>query len=328
MSLERQKPLETGFGRKPEPEEIMAGVDLTGRTVVITGGYSGIGLETTRALVGAGARVIAPSRRPEAAQDAFAEIDGDITVAAMDLGDLASVRRAASDIADANDEIHLLINNAGIMACPETRIGPGWEAQFATNHLGHAVLFDGLKGALRQGAEKNDGVRVVALSSIAHLRSDILWDDFHFQSTPYEKWTAYAQSKTANALFALGVDAQFTDDGVRAFSVHPGGILTPLQRHLEKQEMMALGWIDENGEIPEKAQSFFKTPPQGAATTLWAATSPMLNGLGGVYCEDCNIAAPQTSTERAFNGVRPYAVDEAGAERLWAETAKVIDAVS
>ena len=202
------------------------------------------------------------------------------------------------------------------MACPETRLGDGWEAQFAVNHIGHFVLSAALAPALQNAG----GARVVALSSIAHKRSPIRFDDIHFNKEPYEKWTAYGQAKTANALFALELDRRMRDRGVRAFSVHPGGILTPLQRHLPKEEMVALGWIDENGDIPEAVQSFFKTPAQGASTTVWAATSPMLDGLGGLYCEDCDVAQRATEDSPRFFHVADWAVDDEAAERLWRET--------
>jgi NAD(P)-dependent dehydrogenase (short-subunit alcohol dehydrogenase family) len=208
------------------------------------------------------------------------------------------------------------------MACPETRLGKGWESQFAVNHVGHFVLAAELMPLLKAA----QGARVVALSSTAHKRSDIRWDDIHFRATPYEKWVAYGQSKTANALFAVGLDAREEKNGVRAYAVHPGGILTPLQRHLRKEEMVALGWIDEAGEIPAAALPFFKRPDQGAATTLWCATSARLAGLGGVYCEDCDIADIAGPETARYRGVAPHAVDRQSAERLWRETERMLAA--
>lgn len=314
-----QRPIDKGLKGKPTALEVVDGVDLSGRRVIVTGGHSGIGLETTRALAGAGAEIIVPARDPARARAVLAEIDGNISVASMDLADLASVRTFADEVRAANKALHLLINNAGIMACPETRIGPGWEAQFAVNHIGHFVLTRALEPLLVAA----NGARVVALSSIAHRRCGIFWDDIHFRTEPYDKWAAYGQSKTANALFARDLDARLKSKGVRAFSVHPGGIMTPLQRHLEKEEMVAMGWIDECGEIPPRVRAFFKTPEEGAATTVWCATSPALDGLGGVYCEDCNIAAPADAAN-PMKGVHPWAANDEDAARLWRETEKML----
>ena len=197
----------------------------------------------------------------------------------LDLGDLDSVAAFAQRFLDSGDRIDMLIDNAGIMACPEERVGPGWERQFATNHLGHFALVNRLAPALAGGA------RVVSVSSRGHHFSPIRWDDVHFERSDYEKWQAYGQSKTANVLFAVHLDALARDRGVRAFALHPGGILTPLQRHLPREEMVGMGWIDENGN-PGPDAARFKTPEQGAATETWAATGPQLAGLGGVYLED------------------------------------------
>ena len=169
------------------------------------------------------------------------------------------------------------------MASPEQRVGPGWEAQFATNHLGHFALTNLLWPALAAA----EGARVVSLSSTGHKLSRIRFDDINFDAG-YDKWRAYGQAKTANALFAVQLDALGRDSGVRAFAVHPGGIMTELQRHLPREEMIAAGWMDEHGNVDSR----FKTPAQGAATSVWAATSPALEGMGGVYCEDCDIAEP------------------------------------
>lgn len=300
--------------------EVVAGVDFSRKLAIVTGGYSGIGLETVRALSKAGAEILVPARDIGRAKTALGGVDR-VGVAAMDLADLATVRKFAADVKASRKALCLLINNAGIMACPETRVGPGWESQFAVNHIGHFVLTQELSPLLRAAK----GARVVALSSVAHRRSGIRWDDIHFTKEPYEKWVAYGQSKTANALFARALDVRMKDDGVRAFSVHPGGILTPLQRHLEKDEMVAMGWIDESGEISERARSLFKTPEQGAATTVWCATSRALDGMGGVYCEDCNIAAP-AAEGGGWNGVHAHAASDEAAARLWRETEQMLAA--
>jgi len=311
-----QARLDSGFAAKSEPSDILAGIELTGKSVIFTGGYSGIGLETTRALAGAGAKVYVPVRNPAKAEENLSDVGGEVLVDAMDLADLASVHDYASLITERETKIDLLINNAGIMACPETRIGNNWESQFAVNHIGHFVLTNDLLPILLSA----DAPRVVCLSSIGHRRSDILWDDIHFHATPYEKWTAYAQAKTANALFALGLDLKFHDQGLQAFSVHPGGILTPLQRHLANEEMQELGWTDAEGNLSEQASALFKTPTQGCTTTLWAATSLQLADCGGQYCEDCDIADLATEESPRYFHVAPWATNHESALKLWEMT--------
>lgn len=309
-----QQPIGSEFGRRTEPDEVLAGIDLNDKVAVVTGGYSGIGLETTRALAKAGARVYVPVRNPEKARGTLEDIPGDVRTGAMDLADIRSVRNYAQGVASQEQKIDLLINNAGIMACPETRFVNDWEAQFAVNHLGHFVLTNALLSQLKNAGE----ARVVQLSSVGHRRSDIIWDDPFFTSHPYEKWEAYGQSKTANALFALGLDMKFAEQGIRAFSVHPGGILTPLQRHLPKEEMQELGWLDEEGNLSELAASLFKSPSQGCTTTLWAATSPALGDKGGLYCEDCDVARIATADSPRHCDVAEWATRPESAERLWA----------
>lgn len=299
-----QTPLSSGFGAHTTAEQVLAGLDLTGKLAIVTGGYSGLGLETTKALAAAGAHVIVPARRPDSARAALAGVAG-VEFDTLDLGDLASVRAFAERVVASRRHVDILINSAGIMACPETRVGPGWEAQFATNHLGHYALVNHLWPALSGGA----GARVVAVSSGAHGITGIRWDDVQF-ANGYDRWQAYGQSKTANALFALHLDTLGQHTGVRAFSLHPGSILTPLQRHFSKAEMIEAGWIDAEGN----GGDHFKTPQQGAATQVWAATSPQLAGLGGLYCEDCDIAP---LAETGSPAVRPHAVDPNQAARLW-----------
>jgi NAD(P)-dependent dehydrogenase (short-subunit alcohol dehydrogenase family) len=308
MTPTPQQPVDSGFGAGSTAEEVLAGVDLSGRLALVTGGYSGLGLETTRALVRAGARVVVPARRPEAAREALADLGDAVEVDELDLGDQAGVRAFAERFVASDRSLDLLIANAGIMACPETRVGEGWEAQFGTNHLGHFALVTRLWPAL----VRDGGARVVSLSSAGHHRGGMRWEDVMW-THDYDKWGAYGQAKTANALFARQLDTLGAASGVRAFSVHPGGILTPLQRHLPREEMVALGWIDESGK--EIGQGF-KTPEQGAATSVWAATSPQLDGLGGVYCEDCDVAVDSAGRFRV--GVAAWATDPAEAARLWA----------
>lgn len=312
MSTAQHK-IGSGFGAHSTADDVLHGVDLSGELALVTGGYSGLGLATTRALTRAGARVVVPARRPDTARDALDGVDG-VEVDALDLGDLESVRSFTERFLDSARTIDIVIDNAGIMACPQTRVGPGWEAQFATNHLGHFALVNRLWPAIEPG-----GARVVSVSSRGHHFSGIRWNDVHWRQG-YDKWQAYGQAKTANVLFAVQLDRLAADRGVRAFALHPGGILTPLQRHLPKEEMVAHGWIDEDGNpIP---QDGFKTPEQGAATQVWAATSPQLTGMGGVYLEDCDIAEPAPADgERA--GVKDWAVDPEQAARLWALSAEL-----
>ncbi|MEZ5810959.1 MAG: oxidoreductase [Rhizobiaceae bacterium] len=324
MSVADQRPVDSGYPAKSTASSVLDDIDMAGRTAVVTGGYSGIGLEVVRAFAAKGCRIFVPVRNPEKAAEALAGVDGDVRPLAMDLADLASVRRFAQDVQDVASRLEFLINNAGIMACPETRVGPGWEAQFGVNHMGHFALTRALLPLLQATA----GARVVSLSSTGHKISDVLWDDLHFEKTPYDKWVAYGQAKTANALFANALSRRLRQTGGLSFAVHPGGIFTPLQRHLPRDEMIALGWLGDDGEPSELAKQGFKTPEQGASTTCWAATSTLLDGRPGVYCEDCDIAAPTdpASPLARFRGVDAHACDDAAAERLWEISETLLEA--
>jgi NAD(P)-dependent dehydrogenase (short-subunit alcohol dehydrogenase family) len=314
-----QHRINAGFGNRTTATEVLEGIDLSGKLAIVTGGYSGLGFETTKALAGAGAHVVVPARRPSHAREVLEAVDpgaGSIEVDELDLSDLASVHRFAEGFLSSGRTIDILINNAAIMASPESRVGPGWEAQFATNHLGHYTLTNLLWPAL----QADGGARVVALSSTGHKLSPIRWDDLQFE-TGYDKWQAYGQAKTANSLFAVHLDAVGREHGVRAFAAHPGGIMTPLQRHLTQDEMRASGWIDAEGNVNRR----FKTPEQGASTSTWAATSPQLAGMGGVYCEDTDIAEPTDvggESERT-SGVNAHAIDPDEAAKLWARSAEL-----
>lgn len=308
MTGNQQAPLDSGFGNRTTAADILKGLDLEGRNVIVTGGYSGIGIEAVKALANAGASVMVPARRPDKAREELTGIPN-VEVAELDLADLKSVAKFAADYVATAKPLHLLINNAAIMASPEMRVGPGWEAQFTTNHLGHFALVAGLAPALKAA----EGARVVSVSSTGHKLSPIVFDDIHFKSHPYDKWKAYGQAKTANALFAVELDRRGQAYGVRAFAVHPGGIMTPLQRYLPREEMIAFGWMDETGKVDER----FKTTEQGAATSVWAGTSPQLEGKGGVYCEDCDVAKITQPGESRISGVNPHAIDPEAARRLW-----------
>lgn len=320
MAAENQKPIGSGFGAKTPAKDVVAGMDLSGKNVIVTGGYSGIGIETVRALASVGAKVTVPARRPDVAAKELGAVEGDIEIASMDLGDVTSARKFASDYVATGRQLDILINNAGIMACPLDRVGPAWERQFGVNHLGHMAMTQALLPAL----EKAQGSRLVALSSTAHIMSDVHWDDPHFERHDYDKWQAYGQAKSANALFALGADRRWDAHGVTAFSVHPGGIFTPLQRHLSVEEMSALGWMNADGTIPDHIKAMFKTPEQGASTATWAATSPQLNDRGGEYCEDADIAQLAGPDSQRFHHAREWITDEGKAERLWEMSEKML----
>ncbi len=319
-----QKPINSGFNSKTESSEVLNGLNLQDKVIVVTGGYSGIGLETTRGLALAGADVIIPAKRIDVAAN---NLDGIVTkenIYQMDLGDLNSVKSFTDKFKNKYSQLNILINNAGIMACPETRIGNNWESQFAINHIGHFLLTNELMDMMID----IEGARFVSLSSSAHALTGILWDDIHFQNTPYDKWMAYGQSKTASSLIAIEFNNRMRDKGVEGYAVHPGGIITPLQRHLEKDEMVALGWMDEDGSPSELAKNFFKSPSQGASTALWCATSPDLNGLGGVFCEDCNIAKRKSEIDESMQryfGVADWAVDSEEALKLWETTESLLE---
>lgn len=301
-----QKPLPSGFGPRTTALEAVHGVDLSGKTAIVTGGYSGLGLETVRALAQAGARVIVAARRPDVAAEALGEIGGGVEIGALDLSDPVSIDRFAADF---SGPLHILINNAAIMACPLSRDARGYESQFATNHLGHFQLVGRLWPALVAA----QGARVVSLSSIGHRICPANLEDPNFETTPYDKWQSYGRAKSANALFALALDARGKAKSIRAFSVHPGGIMTNLQRFLPIEEQIAMGWVDDAGNV----NAMFKTPEQGAATSVWCATSPSLAHLGGLYCEDCGIAKLWQKGDAPYGGVHAHAIDPQAGEALW-----------
>ncbi|MFT2015972.1 SDR family NAD(P)-dependent oxidoreductase [Streptomyces sp. 796.1] len=309
MTTTQQQAIGSGFGAHSTAQQVVADVDLTGKLAVVTGGYAGLGLATTRALVGAGARVVVPARRPEVARAATEGIEG-VEIDALDLADLDGVRDFADRFLATGRTIDLVFNNAGIMACPLTRVGPGWEAQFATNHLGHYALVNRLWPAIADG-----GARVVSVSSRGHQLSGMRWQDVHFgDDAEYDKWLAYGQAKTANVLFAVELDRRGRGSGVRAYAAHPGVILTELARHIPVAEQRAAGWIDAEGRPTDPNK---KTPEQGAATQVWAATSARLADAGGVYCEDCDIAQPWAGDTPLTSGVAAHATDVEQAARLW-----------
>jgi NAD(P)-dependent dehydrogenase (short-subunit alcohol dehydrogenase family) len=309
-----QKPVNSPFNARSTAQEVTEAIDLTGKTAIVTGGSAGLGVETARALAKAGADIVLPVRSKDKGEAAAADIrettGAEVETAAMDLGDYASVRSFAKAFVASGRKLDLLINNAGIMATPLRRVGNGFESQFGTNHLGHMLLTCTLAPALLKAGR----ARVVELSSIGHRRSPVNFDDPNFQKRPYEKWEAYGQSKTANSLFAVELNRRLEPKGVFAYAVHPGGIMTELQRDMSQDEIRAFGWVDDKGKVNER----FKSVAQGAATSCWAATSALLDAGGGVYCEDCNVAVALPADAKDMSGVRPWAIDPEAARKLWA----------
>ncbi len=305
------------FGAESTTDDVLAGVDLTGRTAVVTGATTGIGIETARALAAAGATVVLTARDADKGEAARATIAGQVPEAAsggrldvgvLELGSLASVRAFAAWCTERHPVVHLLVNNAGVMMTPLGRTANGFETQFGTNHLGHFLLTNLLTPSLIAGAPS----RVVNLSSGGHLGSDIVWDDPNYERRPYDKFEAYGQSKTANILFAAELDRRLEAQGVHAFSVHPGMIPTDLGRHMTKDDFAALkarASRSPGGTLPA-----YKTIPAGAATSVWAATAPELDAHGGAYLADCQVA---TSA--------PWASDPDSAARLWTLSEELVE---
>ena len=304
------------FGFSSTADEVLAGKDLTGRTAFITGGYSGLGQETARAMAARGAHVILSGRdatKLDAAADAIEELTGArVDTLVCDLASLDSIRAAAKEANERFDKIDLLINNAGVMACPLGHTADGFEMQFGTNHLGHFLLTNLLMPLVAKGASP----RIVNLSSRGHHISPVDLDDPNFEHRDYEKWQSYGQSKTANVLFAVGLEERLAGKGIHSYSLHPGGIHTNLGRHMSEADIAALTErIRKSAEASGKEPQPFKSIPQGAATTCWVATADELAGAGGLYCEDCHVA-DQSDTD-TMGGVRSYAIDPDNAERLW-----------
>jgi NAD(P)-dependent dehydrogenase (short-subunit alcohol dehydrogenase family) len=306
----KQAPLHSGFSAQTTAREVLGDQRLDGLTALVTGGYVGIGLETTRALSLAGARVIVPARTPSKARAALAGLER-VELETLDLSEPASVDAFASRFCASHRTLHILVNNAGIMAPPLSRDARGFESQLATNHLGHFQLTVRVWPALLA----THHARVVSLSSRGHARAGIDFDDPNFEHRPYDKWIAYGQSKTANALFALALDARGAAKGVRAFSVHPGAVLTELSRSVPEEELREI-----RSRLATAGHTTYKTTEQGAATSVWCATSPQLDGLGGVYCEDVDVAEAVAADFTEPRGVRPWAMDPLQAERLWAKS--------
>jgi NAD(P)-dependent dehydrogenase (short-subunit alcohol dehydrogenase family) len=320
---QKQHPIGSGFTAASTAEEVLKGIDLSGKNVAVTGGHVGLGLETTRALSEAGASVTVGSRDPDRAAPALAGIER-IEIGQLDLLDPASIDAFATRYLAAGRPLHILVNNAGIMGGPLVRDARGYESQFATNHLGHFQLTLGLLPALRAA----HGARVVNVTSGGHRLSDIRWDDPHF-TTGYDGMLAYGQSKTANVLFAVELDRRWAEDGIRGYAVHPGIVITTsLGNSMPQEQVRAInlnmGLIDESGRPIIDPDRERKTPQQGASTSVFAATSPLLAGIGGVYLKDNDISPLDTPKPIDFGAeqdipsdVVPHAVDPESAQRLW-----------
>ena len=314
-----QHPLHSGFGASSTANDIIKGISLAGKTAIVTGGYAGIGLETTKSFVLAGAKVIVPARDAAKAAANLTGIDAEVWP--MDLMDPDSIDAFAERFLETGSPLHLLINNAGIMWVPLRRNSRGYESQLSTNHLGHFRLVARLWEALK----KANGARVVNVSSFGHQMAPFHFEDPNFEYREYETLVGYGQSKTANILFATELAVRGAEFGIQAFSLHPGAVGgTDLNRDSSNELMVKLGIMDADGNIAPEILARLKTIPQGAATNVWCAVSPQLENISGVYCEDCNIALLDADVPEDFSsrtktqGLQPYAVDKENAQRLWA----------
>jgi NAD(P)-dependent dehydrogenase (short-subunit alcohol dehydrogenase family) len=310
-------PISSAFGARSTAIDVVQGISLAGKRAIVTGGASGLGFETSRALASAGAHVTLAVRNLAQGEAAVAQIrqefaNAQLSTGLLDLADLASVRLFAAQWLAQHSALEILINNAAIMACPLTRSPQGWEAQFATNHIGHFALTTALVPALRKAASRSGDARVVALSSSGHKMGGVDFSDIHFERRDYQKWTAYGQAKSANALMALGLHLRNGQQGITANAVHPGGIMTGLQKFLPLEEMRAMGWL----KADDTPLDLFKNPAQGASTSVWAATAPALKGHGGLYLEDCRQSLPAEPGNR-ISGYAPHVADAAAAQKLW-----------
>jgi NAD(P)-dependent dehydrogenase (short-subunit alcohol dehydrogenase family) len=313
---------QSSFGARSTASEVIAGHDLSGKTVLITGGSTGIGYEVARALLSAHAEVILAARSQAKGEQAVQSLQtaypgSSVHFLPLDLGLLASVRRTAKHFFARWNKLDVLINNAAIAATPLGYTPDGFELQFATNFLGHFLLTQLLLPALRNAAP----ARVVSLTSGTHRASDIHFDDIQYRHRPYDKWEAYGQSKTAEALLAVALTRHFGEQGITANAVNPGGVRTELQdRYLTPEEVRAR-YYDEAGNLLPS----FKTPEQGAATTVWASVAPELEGIGGLYLEDCQQAIPYNPEISTLTGYMPYALSADHAEQLWTIAEKLVE---
>ena len=311
------------FGAESTTDDVLEGVDLSGKRVLVTGVSAGLGVETARALAAHGAQVVGTARDLDKARRATEPVreqaanGGGIELVELDLASLASVRACADALVDQGDSFDLIIANAGVMAPPKGSTADGFEMQFGTNHLGHFVLVNRIARLMRPGA------RLVTLASSGHRRADVDLDDPNFEHTPYEEWVAYGRSKTANVLFAVEFDRRHRGRGVRATAVHPGGIQTELSRHLTPESLMRL--VESiRASLPPGAEFKFKSIPQGAATSVWAGIVAPADEVGGRYCEDCHVAEIADNADQRLGGVRSYALDPERAKALWTKSEELV----
>ncbi len=312
------------FGATSTTDEVLDGVNLSGKRVLVTGASAGLGVETCRTLAAHGATVVGAARDLDKAQKATeivrkdAAHGGGLELVELDLASLKSVRACADALIAAGKPFDLVICNAGVMACPKGTTSDGFETQFGTNHLGHFVLVNRIASLM------NAGSRLVNLSSAGHRFSDVDLDDPNFEHTPYTEFGAYGRSKTANILFAVEFDRRHKNAGVRATAVHPGGIMTELGRYMTQELRDAMLKNIEEANRASGAPPFqWKTIPQGAATTVWSGFVASADTVGGLYCEDCHVAEPQENPN-ARNGVRAYALDADHAKALWAKSEEMV----
>jgi NAD(P)-dependent dehydrogenase (short-subunit alcohol dehydrogenase family) len=301
-------PVTSRFDADSTARDVVAGLDLGGRIALVTGGAGSMGREIGTALASAGARVVLADVEEASLREAARAVG--VEAALLDLGSLAAIRRFASAW---HGPLHMLINNAGVMACPESRTAEGHELQFGVNYLGHWLLATQLLPALGEAAQgMGEPARIVSVSSIAHRRSDIQWEDVGYRRRPYDRWEAYGQSKTACALLAIAATERLATRGIVCNALNPGGAMTGLMRHLSVEEMRASGWLDAEGRPPAR----WRDAAQCAATATWAATAPELKSVGGLYLEECQEAEP-AHPDRPMRGVLPHARSPSSAHRLW-----------
>ncbi|WP_400245014.1 SDR family NAD(P)-dependent oxidoreductase [Niallia sp. JL1B1071] len=312
-----QQPLQTGNTARTTTDEVIKDIDLSGKIIIITGGAAGLGLETTKTLAKAGAAIIIPVRNPAKAQASLAGISNvELYPASFDLSDRNTIKSFCQWFQKTHQKLDILINGAGIMATPLSRDSFGNELQIATNYLGHFFLTKALLPELKNA----NGARVVHLTSRAHWFSPFHFEDPNFIDTPYDKWVAYGQSKTAVSLLSVALDELYKKDNIRSFAVHPGSIVTNLSHNLTDEELSAMGAINKNGERGyDSYNNEHKTIKEGAATIVWCAVSPQLAGYGGVYCENADIA-PLATDDSDRIGVKPWAIDKEAALTLWEKT--------
>jgi NAD(P)-dependent dehydrogenase (short-subunit alcohol dehydrogenase family) len=311
------------FGAETTTDDVLEGVDLKGKRVLVTGVSAGLGVETARALVAHGAEVVGAARDLTKAKAATAGVraganGGGLELVELDLASLDGVRVCADALVDAGEPFDLVIANAGVMACPYGKTVDGFETQFGTNHLGHFVLVNRIASLMKRGS------RLVNVSSAGHRSSDVDLDDPNFERTPYDPWVAYGRSKTANILFAVEFDRRHKAEGVRATALHPGGIQTELSRHIGEEGIKQLvERVNAQTRAAGEPDFKFKTIPQGAATSVWAGVVATADEVGGRYCEDCHVAEIEpNSAKRA--GVKPYALDPETAKALWAKSEEMV----